>query len=126
MNVNKSGVVLIMMIIFMIVAIISGFALYQTVGIFCKMQNDETRRIKADYIASSGIGYGQMLLSDPTVYLGFVTLDTSDSERATRHVSQSVNKPLADNLGIAGSGDLAVPVEERLDGKYNVTSVYTY
>ncbi len=125
MALNRKGVVLVMMIVFILVIMITSFALYQTVGNFCDIQSKNAIKIKGDYIISAGIDYAQMLLKDPVANLGF-TLQPNN-EIAIRHINQSNNKPLADNLGIVtASQDLAVTIQERSDGSYNVTSVYSY
>lgn len=130
MTINRKGVVLVTILVLILVAMIAGFALYQAVGIFCKMQIDDTKQIKADYVAAGGIIYAQMLLKNPTAApLNFAKLapSTTSPVSATVHVSQASNKPLADSLGITGSQDLAVTIlEHSADDKYDAISVFTY
>ncbi|MCX5667781.1 MAG: DUF1566 domain-containing protein [Candidatus Omnitrophica bacterium] len=110
---NRKGFILIVVVIFLLVAAIASVGLYNAVYLAGKMQGiDEVRRIRRYYAASAGLSYASVILAG--------SIPTSPISVKTAYPT------LYNNLGLAGSEDVAITITAHTGGGYDVTSTCTF
>ncbi|MFA5142824.1 MAG: DUF1566 domain-containing protein [Candidatus Omnitrophota bacterium] len=122
---GNRGAVLLMVIIFVMVTIIAGAALYFSVyNSYKSCGIGEVNRVEDYYIAYAGLSYASMLLADPRGNFGFSTLQTGDNEGPkTIEISSSQNNTMWRNLGLTGNRKISIAVtEDSSTRKYKVAS----
>jgi hypothetical protein len=114
MIMNRKGSVLAIVGVLLIVMAIASLGLYNAVYLASKTQGiDEVRRMRRYYVASAGLSYASMILA------GFSIPSSPISVKNTYPALWS-------NLGLTGSEDVVIEYTIRADGRYDVTSKYTF
>lgn len=116
MRINKRGVILIIVMLFMIMAAISSRAMYSSSYLLGKLQgSDEVRRIRGYYAALGGLRYATVLLKNPGNY----NYDVKTS-----------NAILYSDLGLTGPENVVITITLITSGpsagQYDVTSAFSY
>jgi len=114
MIMNRRGFVLIVVLVFLVVVAIASVDLYNAAYLAGKMQGiDEVGRIRGYYAASAGISYASAILAGSSLPTAPISVKTA-------------YPALYNDLGLAGSEDVAIIITAREDGEYDVTSTYTF